>query len=831
MFIQHWFKVLACSILWGLLVACPYPVMAQEVSADCQDMLQYMDLDGDGQAEAMVLSCKFSPTTNDTLTIYKGSETFLTDIPWQQNIAYEDEIWIFDHESNGKSSLIIKFRRDGGELVAEIYDDRNRDGEVRYEIQDGQIIVTEILYWTVKIVAPDGWWIRDDELNYNLIIQVDGDVEGMFMMSPYRSSLQTDGSADYDIQIYDRNHNGRPEFDKRMILTPFLQQGVGLQTQMMANWRDDELPISGGFSLWPYLDLKFTPSTGSNVGKDYHSTSPPIKFAPSTGWIEAIGEFVASRAGEHNCFYYSATDWVIGRVNQADFENPFCFYDLAQDGDRIPEMQVRAEYWYPNDWYFMGGNLDEPYEMIRYSWDQANEQTWRYAVGLVGRHMMDSIVTMAGLDVFTIPYDEFPTWVTRRTWDMAVFSEFTGKSYFTGEGDYSVSYVADSSFAEYFTGKSDQKPSPEYAPAVNFRMEWAMDYARQPYLYFSPVDRRLHLLGATGGLWNIDKNQSIQYENIGGGDFINRWTYRIDGRPQKSLLIINPLVLLSEANTLTIQLSNIPPSQFITLPPATHGEWLNLGALLLQNQQIFAPDDFISMAGQFSQPVGSIEGASIRGMREVKGGIRFVLNLHQEFRVIGEDQLNLRGRNPGEYAVIYDGTFHVQPMTPTAIQLTLPNSPLVDGLLIEYIDNNLWVTVRNDGLEDAQNVMVMLGTSQAGGKITWSAPQTVTVLAGENIPVRFQWVPPSDGEWMVQVWANLLDPGFQEGDIKSIEQVVFVQPAESTSLTEEISTFGLIAHWQFTLLLTTSLIIPGLTVWVLTRMLMRNESSPELDSD
>jgi hypothetical protein len=813
--------------LWVLVL--PQPSTAQAV-ASCQQVLQYEDVDGDGLVEAMALACQFTPSTNDTLTIYKQSGHFLSDMPWVQNITYQAEIWIFDHGSRGKASLIIHFRRDGTALVAEIYDDRDQDGEVRYEIDGGQVIITESQYWTVQVVVPDGWWVREESLNYNLRLEIDGDIEGMFLMEAYRGWLETDGVLDYDLQIYDQNHNGKPEFDKRMILTPFLQDSAGLQTQMMANWADDELPISGGFSLWPYLDLAHEPGSGSSVVKNYPSTPPPIKFAPSTGRIDAIGEFVASRGGEHNCFYYSAVDWVAGELNESDFESPFCFYDLAQDGDRVPELQVRAAYWFPNDWHFLDGEVDGPYEMIRYSWDQENSQTWRYAVGLVGRHLMDEIVTMAGLDVLTIPYEEFPSWVMERTWDMAVFSEFTGRSYFTSEGNYSVSYPGNDEFAEYFTGRSDQQPAAEYAPEVNFKMEWAMDTMSQPYLYFSPVDHRLHLRGATGGIWNLGAGNTIRYANLDGDAYLDQWQELQGGDVLQELNYARGLFVYAGQSLVTIKQADPRLSLFETLPPTNYTEWQDLGQKLSAVSPTFSPSDFMTMIAQFAGEETQITGATLRNYRITSDGFRFILTLQPGFTISGPDWLGLQGRPAGEYAATYDGSYHLEILAPPALVLRFKEqSPDLGESLTANISGEIMVKIDNQGLEDAQQVLVMLGTSQAGGKITWSAPQMVRVLAGETTTASFQWAPPASGEWKLEVWANLLEPGPAGGTVASSEQVILVQAAQGTNLRQEMSAFGVVAPWQVVLLLAAFLGTAGLTGWVLTRALGKEVGSQPTD--
>lgn len=747
---------MAATLIAGLLFVAPSQAARAQSTSSCEQVVEYLDLDADGQAEAMALACHFTPTTNDSLTIYRQSGQVLTDIPWRQNIAYENETWIFDHGTRGKASLIVDFTRDGSSLVAELYDDRNGDAEVRYQLDGANVKITESQYWTVRVVAPDGWWIQEDDLNYNLHILVDGDVEAMFAMGTYRSNLATDGQPDCDIQTYDQNHNGSPEYDKRMILTPFLLGSVGLGTQMMANWADDELPISGGFDLWPYLQLGYEWPGGSTVVKGYLDTPAPLQFEPATGRIEAVGEFVASRGGEHNCFYYSAKPWIAGQLNESDNENPFCFYDLAGDADGIPELQIRFVYWPPKDRAFLGGSVSEPYGLIRYSWDQDNSQTWRYAIGLVGRNQVESRVAFTDLEVLTIPYSELPTWVTDHTWDMAVFSEFTGRSYFTSEGNYSVSYPEDWEFGNYFLGRSDEVPSPEYEPEAGFRMEWAMDYASQPYLYFSPVDRRLHLLGATGGTWTIDESQSIRYENLGGGQFLNHWVYLVDGQPQKSLAVLSDFIMLSENGRVTIRPLGTPEAQFITLPPRDHEEWLALGQKLSLQQRDYEAADFSSMLAQFEGPTTEIEGAALRDLRPTAEGFRFIMELQPGFAIVSDPEgWGSSLTAAGAYAVSFDGAaWDVRPATPAVLEADVPivGEPGRPARALEWTSLSTWL--HNAGLEDARDLAVNALLAGAAGQ-RQVLTTTISLLPAESSQqVTWDWAPPVAGDWQVRVEAG-----------------------------------------------------------------------------
>lgn len=796
----------------------------------CDRLNKIIDLNSDGKPEGMVLDCRFTPTSHDQLTIIKNVGRLTTDIPWKENINYENEVWIFDHNSDGRANLIISFHKEGNSLVADLYDDRDKDGEVSYQNKNGKVIITENKYWTVRVIAEDGWWRQGALLNYNLHLLIDGDVEGIYISENYRSELVTDGNADFEIFVLDLDHDGKPDYDMRKQNIPWLQGAVAQGTQMMVNWYDNEAPISGGFDLWPYLNLNHIYTNGSRIVKGYRISPPPIQFEPVTGRIEAIGEFVASRGGEHNCWYYSTQPWIKGQINDADSESPFCFYDLAQDNDGIPELEVRAWYWLPNDPPFNNGSFTQPIEWIRYSWDQENTQSWRYAVGLVGRHLLDGQINFSDLSVRTVPYNLFPSWVNQQSWDMAVFSEFTGKSYWTSEGIYAVSYLEDQRFGDYFSGISNETPSPETELDKDFRMEWAINFNNHPYLYFSPVDHRLHLLGAQGGAWKIDDNHIIKYNNLGGSDYINSWTYLLDGQVQKSLLVKDGYILFYNQQGLILQQSNIIPELFRILPPENHDDWLALGKQLESEETTDKPDDFEGMLTQFDGPEMKLSGAKLNDFRSLNGGFHFILELLPGFTVSGEDWLILNRKKYGKYLVTYSGSFQVQPLSPPSLQLNFAPDKRPDEPSLSNVTGDVQVTLQNEGLEDAHSVQVNTGVLQEGQEIKWSTPQTVTVLSGETVPVTFDFTPNKPGRYVILARAFYQDENRASPITVTSQRTIDVKQADQPGFIREISAFGLANPFAVILFLTSVAVTGTLSLIAILRSTNSQDVQETLES-
>ncbi|MBN1261569.1 MAG: hypothetical protein JXB35_12905 [Anaerolineae bacterium] len=799
-------------------------VHAQEAQM-CGPLLNYLDLDEDGMPEAAVIQCRFGPDGADQVIVVDGSDDMDWETPWEEVVDFENDAWLFDHQADGKIDLIMAFHQEEESgLVADLYDDRNADGEVAYRIVAGRIEITENASWTLRVIPAGGWWTRGERVNFNLRILIDGDVEGMFMSEYYRQGVLTDGVLDFEIKVHDVDKDGRPDYEIREHYIPRAEGSVGLGIHAMVNWADDEAPLDGGFDLWPYLDLYALDPGGSRVPKSYNSSPPPLKFDPETGQLEGLGEFVASRGNEHNCFYYSTVPWAVEAINDANFEAPFCFYDLAQDRDGLPELQIRQTYWRANDYPFLQGQFPQPVQWIRYSWDQDNSQTWRYGLGLAGRRPVESVTAIGDYAVRTLPYSRFPEWVTGQTWDMAMFVEVMDRAYWTSEGIYAVSGLEGLEYQYYLTGWSDQYPAELPELESGFRFEGASEFQQQPRLYFSAVDRRLHLRDADYGIWNVDGIHTLNYESLGKTGEIDSWTLSQEGQPQQRLFATSEMLIHTRSQQITLQASTVPPGLFETLPPANHEEWEALGRLLEMHERDFAPDDFEAMLQQFAGPSTRIEGATLRDFRHTTGGFRFVLALLPGFRVAGgEDQVGVRDLEPGEYAATYEGVFEITPLTPPALRIEPAAGRVTRETPVAYLPGEVAFSVHNDGLEDAETVLVTASAGKVAQELTALGTQTVTVLAGESTQVRFPWTPPAPGAWHIQAEARI--PLHTERAPAVAEQTLEALPAQQLGFHDAVTAAGLAPEWAILALLIAIVTAGGMIAIIIWRLARFEEAS------
>ena len=682
---------------------------------------------------------------------------------WYDVLDFQDSVWIFDAGADGTANLVISFYPEGKALVADLYDDQDGDGQVGVILENDFPAIRETPYPTVRVVAPDGWWQSGDTINFNLDISVDGAVLAAFGSEGIQGRFKNDGIWDYFIHVRDLDVDGKPDYEWIQVWPYNDPTGWGfIRTQVFQNAHDDEYPMTGSL-FWPFLSASGTQYRQCTVDKSYQRSIAPVLVDWQQGRIACFKELVASRWNEHNWFVYSLARLREDSPDTANWEAPFAFYDLAADHDGYPELEIRVAGWRANDPYF-GGRFIQPVQFIRYSWDQDNNTSWDYKVDLVGRHAITTTIRLPEIAFYSIPYEQLPYWITDRAWDAAALVAVEQKQpYWTSEGIYEWD-AKYSLRAEYVTGIGDMAPDEEYADIpVGFRGEYNFHLGAPPILYFSPVDHKLHLLDAEAGVWNIDGNTEVRYTNLDSDSYLDQWTYTrvITGTQAitttRQLNAANTHLIYSDNEEVIIRQAQVKPSLFETLPPTNHGEWVALGEKLEANRRDFAPGDFEAMMAQFEGPEMRIDRAALRDFRPTDTGFRFVVTLESGFRAVtGIDWLGLQGLAAGEYAVTCDdGEFCVEPLTPAQPEIVPGSLRLSSPMPTELEPVRVAAILHNAGLEDLITLPVRAYVAGSDSPAKSIGETTVSLLAGESVPVRFDWIPPVPGECQVTLaWGD-----------------------------------------------------------------------------
>ncbi len=845
------------------------------------------------QWDTLVFECAPGyASAHDRVVVYVKDRALNPHQPWHMNVAFEDEIWIFDADADGTANLIIDFYRTpttagaptmagtGSELIADLYDDQDGDAQVAYRLQRGWPLITESAFWTVQLRAPDGWWAREGKLNFNLDIAVDGPVMAMASFDRFLEDLETDGDVDFHIKIRDLDNSGRGDYDFRWSETS-LPETWGLRR---VNLAVDESPADAqslsaqflpGQVFWPYLSTVYGPlryADGTLILVPYKDLEeqrygfiqgynqsgisgdgmmPPIQIGWQKAKIVFVAEFVPSRGGEHNWFIYAIPPYRPGMEAsaapgavpyRADFENPFGFYDMAGDGDGIPELLVRVEGYAEDDVY--SPISGRPFSSVRFSWDQDNDGAWEYTMNLHG--MLDlatETIMVDTIPIVSVPYAALPERVLSKTWDHITFVSHM-KGGFTGmEGIYiwGMPYALRD---EYFSGMLDEPPLDTFQQIpAGYRGEVALKPGLRARLYFSPIDCALHLVDASFGIWNLNDHVQVLYENLNEDAYIDHWRYVRDGQVEQDLYIAADYLVYRTPDRIAIKrLANVtdgpaeslltPAHPFEVAPPHNHATWSALVASLENypcaldlsatevGDRVADPVvyDFAAMFTQYGDPDWMVEGAGLRDFQRAPQGFRFVLDLLPDFHAYGTGGPQLESgpgsgdlRRTSEEArqedlqrvsvgVIYNRgagfeVISLRSPRPVIASVTVAPDPLVESVpaVVEAL-----VGADGDVIQTLSVPITLYAQSEVGDPVALET-MSLTLKANESKWVQFSWLPESAGPWRIWLATDkALDASSSKAGLQREEEIhrlaemeVEVQEAQRPTLAWSFQLAGI----------------------------------------
>jgi hypothetical protein len=345
--------------------------------------------------------------------------------------------------------------------------------------------------------------------------------------------------------------------------------------------------------------------------------------------------------------------------------------------------------------------------------------------------------------------EDLPSWIAEEEWRAATFVEVNIPSYWTSERVYEYTAEDERNVVpyRYLTGLISDPPNEVFEKIdPGFRGEYALDMNGPARLYFSPVDRRLHLLGATAGIWNLGEGRELRYGSLGTAH-IRRWTLTDGGRIEAELYLANDHLVYASSDGVSIgelEESNVPD---LLTPPRNHEEWVAMGELVReQGADQFEPDDLETMFGQAVLSVRSVPEASVSDVRLTQAGFEVVMDLPR----VPRNADWLAGRRPGTYVISYrEGEgFSARRARPATIEVSAPipvGEPALAGT-----ETTLAINVRNLGDIDDTGVRVTAYAGRSSAQMQPIGSTRVDVPAGESREARIAWLPSASGEWLVQ---------------------------------------------------------------------------------
>ena len=738
------------------------------------------DTNGDGKIDQAVIHCRcFSD--NDRIVVNDPAGDMKPADTVDQGTDMRNDLWLFDVGNHGTFRLAVQFNDVNNQLSADVYEDENADGTVATGVVSGHPAVTEPGFPVVHVVSLDGYWQRDGRIAPDLNITVDGSLLATFGAEKYTQYMSNDGKPDVVIRVRGP-HDGDPRsYDWRNVETPIPASSAIYRSTLMVREHGQEPAFSpifpwyllgatyGSVNQYKGVSKPTVPLTGSEgrpygIVKPYGESFPPIQVDWNSGKVRFIGEIVASRASSENWFTYSNYAIKPGKLNEPDFESPFAFYNLAQDGSDRPDLQVRVERAIPGDRFVDPNWKGRPYQQIRYSWEQRSGQLWSFKLGLLGQKPINQTVTFPDFSLTTLPYDQLPSWVTSNTWDVATFVAVEGESYHSTEGIYEWD-PAGALRDGYYSGANAKPPSSFDSITSGLRGEYALHLDAQPWLYLSPVDGRLHLAGATSGVYQQDKTTRVVYRNLAGGQYIDAWLGYDHDQLVRQLYQVPNGLLFAANDTVSLLDATVPQESFRTLPPTSHAEWAAVGERLSTIRPIKAAD-LQTMYSQFTGKQATITNATLSDLRFTESGYRFILDLRPGFDLGG---LTMNGISaPGSYEVSYDSSTHqysAQPAKAAHVIVTAANVP-ARAHVRQPVPAEFRIV--NQGSADFGQLPAIITARTNNGAPIVVGQKTVDLLSESPVEVAASWQPPHTGNWDVTTTVYLPDGS----SVKQSETVV-----------------------------------------------------------
>ena len=206
-------------------------------------------------------------------------------------------------------------------------------------------------------------------------------------------------------------------------------------------------------------------------------------------------------------------------------------------------------------------------------------------------------------------------------------------------------------------------------------------------------------------------------------------------------------LLAAADGQVTFATADTPRELFRVQPPASHDDWVALGARLATDRRDLAGGDFGAMVDHFGGNRRVLTGGSISDVHFARGAYRFTLDLRPGYDLGNWPISGIAG--PGRYVVTYapgGRAFTAQPASPASPRLDLrgPARP-VDALRPVALD----LTVANDGLEDTGELPLVVLAQRPGEKPEAISEQAVEVGGAGQRHLVIAWTPAAPGDWTI----------------------------------------------------------------------------------
>lgn len=700
--------------------------------------------------------------------------------PWWNWGNTSSDAYMFSIYRQKNVRLIIDFRTlSDGRPEASIYAYQNGRSTIDYELQGNDLTIKSYGgHPLIRMRPQDHTWFVDGETNYNLELEIDGRLPPGGGSHP----ITTDGIIDWILRVGSRQP-GTPDWETQLLVNdPRPSWGY---IRFAATQR---MPDSPPYKVEPPFMPSF-PHFNIGLGRRVPEIDGPWEHS-DVDWYRENPRPIYLDLRDDQLELHSFTGFQLAGISSysstslppaVNFESPFNFYGF-EPGGRVPNLVVRAGKSPENDPHqnqSLRGSMDRT--SFRYSWKLSDGRKWRYSLDVAGSAPYTETIIVGEHKLLGIEAQKAPEWVMQREWPLVSFLEAVD-GYSGSEGLYFYTAQAQEN-RPWLDGTSSTVPSHFSAPFLpadgtlkkgsdrslppNFRGEYSLEYLRIPKLYFSPIDQRVHLKYAMGGVWNLGNGQVLRMHNLDGDAYIDGWTREIPALPepdpaearpahseqqpeppralpgevQEAFYALSGHLIHAGPQGVTICHANYSYEQFQLDPPTDKASWEAFRDRVAPfEQQGRDPWDLRGwLVAQPGTTILAVPGR-IEGMRATRDGFRF--ELHADAPIEESTLPAARGLLAGAYVVSYDGTFRIEPLTPPAVSGTLR-----DLGATALVPSRLLVELENRGLQDLPAVTLELWADDQRSEPRLLASAPLSVLAGVPLTTTLEWVPLAAGEW------------------------------------------------------------------------------------
>ena len=642
------------------------------------------------------------------ITVVPNDNRSLSDLPadawWTWGDAREDA-YIFAFGTPEDVRLVFDFSEIDNKSQLSLYMNQAGAETVDVEIENNSVQVNSTGgYPSLVMMTEAGHWWRDGHINYNLVVYRDGQAG--------ENRVVPDGEFDHITEVGEEAPGIAGWETRKLLNDPFRNRAY---SRFGASVR---MPGAGEFIISEPLMPQF-PYFGVGTARLawYERNPHPLYYDVSEQRL-----VINSMVGFYNGNIY--------RINSrnlepnVDFESPFAMYNF-EPGSRQTRLVIRAGS-FPAGGLFGPKPLSRTRTSLRYSWKLFNDGAWAYGIHVAGPLAYEDEVTIGNHTIFAIEPERFPQWVVDNAWPLVTFVE-PPKGYGGSEGIYFFSAQADE-YQSWLAGIDNQEPSTLAAPFLledtfltkeqalglppGFRGQYHSAYFREPRMYVSPIDRRLHLEHSLGGVWNLGEGRVMRYHNLDNDAYIDGWTIEtittkdeesdlLVARPgivEEALYAFDDYLIYSSQDVVEIHRTAFDMTEFSLSPPTDAASWEQHKTLLADYREGRPVDNMRAWLNAFPGETLVIENASIQGMRTTDGQFHFTLTIFENPQVFSNINNNLLSSldAQGVYALSYDreaNNWQRQYATPARLDVSVSmHSPQA------FVPQRVAFSVRNSGV-------------------------------------------------------------------------------------------------------------------------------------